>query len=161
MWHPCRAPLRPLLPVAAAFFLAAGCDDTSGVGRTLPVAGRVTLDGTPLTAASTVILFKPDVARGNQSPFEPAGTVVEQGAYQLLTQGKKGAPAGWYKVVVTAIDNGAARSDAAGHHRPAARSLVPAEYGQAATTPLAVEVVENPATGAYDLKLTTPMPPEK
>jgi hypothetical protein len=38
--------------------------------------------------------------------------------------------------------------------RPAPRSLIPARYGQAATTTVAIEVVENPAPGAYDVKLT-------
>jgi hypothetical protein len=157
MWHYCRAPLRPLLPVAAACLLAVGCGDDSEVGRTLPVTGSVTLDGTPLTESSTVILFKPDAARGNTSLFEPAGTVDSQGVYRLTTKGKKGAPPGWYKVVVTAIDSRAGRD--ASHHRPAAKSLVAAAYGQAATTPLAVEVVEDPAFGAYDLKLSASPPP--
>jgi hypothetical protein len=155
--HHCAAPLRRLIPVTAACLLTAGCGDAPGVGRTLPVSGAVTLDNAPLTESTTVILFKPDAARGNTSPSEPVGTVDSRGVYRLNTQGKKGAPPGWYKVVVSAIDSRAARDTS--HHRPAARSLVPAVYGQASTTPLAVEVVEDPASGAYDLKLSASPPP--
>jgi hypothetical protein len=150
--------LRTLrLPATAllAALLAAGCGDDSGVGKTVPVAGQVTLDGGPFTAATTVILFKPDAARGNTSPLEPTGTVDGQGSYTLSTRGKKGAPPGWYKVIVTASEP---RADAPKGHRqqrPSPKSLVPARYGQAATTPVALEVVENPAAGAYDLKLSS------
>src|SRR5262249_60393527 len=89
-------------PLPGSLFLVAvlafGCGDATGVGKTVPVAGTVTLDGKPLTAASTVILFKPDAARRNTSPFEPVGTVDDQGNYTLVTQGKRGAPRGWCKV---------------------------------------------------------------
>jgi hypothetical protein len=39
-------------------------------------------------------------------------------------------------------------------HRPAARSLLSAKYGQAETSGLSIEVIENPSPGAYDLKLS-------
>src|SRR5262245_27234201 len=99
---------RKALPwVSAAFpllaLLAAGCAD-SGVGKTYPVRGKVTIDGVPLTAPNTVILFKPDTAKGNNSPFEPTGTVDGEGNYTLRTKGKKGAPPGWYRVAVTATE---------------------------------------------------------
>jgi hypothetical protein len=82
------------LPATALLFvsLASGCGDASGVGKTLPVTGKVTLDDSPLTAPSTIVLFKPDAAGGNASPFEPAGTVDGQGNYTLFTRGKKGGP---------------------------------------------------------------------
>jgi hypothetical protein len=142
-------------PVAALLvaFAASGCGDASGVGKTLPVAGRITLDGVPLTAATTVVLFKPDKAKGNASPWEPTGTVDNQGKYTLNTKGKRGAPPGWYKVIVTAVE---AQPNAVKGKRlqlPTPKSLVPARYGQAATTTLAVEVVESPGPEAYDLKL--------
>jgi hypothetical protein len=145
-----------LLPGTALLFasLAPGCGDTSGVGKTLPVTGQITLDDRPLTAPSTIVLFKPDAAQGNASPFEPAGTVDDRGNYTLFTKGKKGAPPGWYKVVVTATEPRGEGVGGPRHQRPAPRSLIPARYGQAATTTVAIEVVDNPAPGAYDVKLT-------
>jgi hypothetical protein len=136
--------------------LASGCSDSSGVGRTFPVAGKITFGNEPLTAKNTVVLLKPDAAKGNTSPFEPTGTVDEVGNYTVRTKGKQGAPPGWYKVVVTARDESPPEHPKSGgqSHRPVAHSLVPARYGQEKTSGLSLEVVENPAPGAYDLKLT-------
>jgi hypothetical protein len=140
-----------MLPAA----LAAGCGDASGVGPTFPVAGKVIFNHTPLTAKNTVILCKPDAARGNASPFEPAGTVDAEGNYALTTRGKAGAPPGWYKVVVTAREEAEpVHPKGPQRHRPVSKSLLPARYGQATTTDLSIEVVEKPAPGAYDLKLS-------
>jgi hypothetical protein len=71
------------------------------------------------------------------------------------TRGKPGAPPGWYKVIVTAVAEPPEHPKAPGKHagRPVAQSLLPAKYGQAKTSDLALEVVEQPASGAYDLKL--------
>jgi hypothetical protein len=149
--------LRRLLPGLALFLplLLLGCGDTSGVGPTYPVSGKITFNGEPLNAENTSVLFKPDSARGNTSPFEPAGTVDKDGSYALVTKGKEGAPPGWYKVVVTAFDGSPKHPGGPTHaKRAVARSLLPARYGQAQTTTLSVEVVANPARGAYDLKLT-------
>ena len=151
------SPLRPALswPACALLgaLLAAGCGDAPGVGKLFPVAGRITVNGEPLVAPTAMILFKPDAGRGNQSPFEPAGTPDAEGRYTLSTRGKPGAPPGWYKVIVTAttLEADAPQGKRAG--RPHPKSLAPAKYGQAHTTDLAVEVVESPAPGAYDLKL--------
>jgi hypothetical protein len=146
-------PLRLCGPLLAA--LAAGCGDASGVGPTFPVAGKVTFNNAPLTAKNTVILFKPDAARGNTSRFEPSGTVDADGNYSLTTRGKNGAPPGWYKVVVTAREEAEpVHPKGPQRHRPVSKSLLPVRYGQAQTTDLSVEVVEGPAPGAYDLKLT-------
>jgi hypothetical protein len=134
--------------------LAAGCGDASGVGTTYPVTGKITVDDRPLTATSTVVLFKPDAARGNTSAFEPTGTVDEQGTYTLLTKGKGGAPPGWYKVVVTATEvSGGGKGSAS--KRPVPQSLVAPRYGQATTTTVSIEVIESPGPNAYDIKLTS------
>ena len=146
--------LGPLFCAIVLAFAAPGCGDTSGVGRTVPVAGRVTLDGAPWTSASTVILFKPDAAKGNTLPWEPTGTVDSQGNYTLSTKGRRGAPPGWYKVTLTALETRPLETKGPRVKLPTPKSLLPARYGQAATTPLAIEVVDSPAPDAYDLKLT-------
>jgi hypothetical protein len=132
-----------------------GCGDDSGVGRTVPVSGKVILQDAPWTAKTTIVLFKPDASKGNTSPFEPTGTVDAEGAYTLTTKGKNGAPPGWYKVIVTAREEAAPEhAKLPNQHRPVARTLLPAKYGQAETSGLSIEVVENPSPGAYDLKLS-------
>jgi hypothetical protein len=120
------------------------------------VQGKVTLNDEPLTATSTTILFKPDVSKGNTSSFEPVGTVDRAGNYSLLTNGKKGAPPGWYRVIVTALAAPSEHPPAPGKRsqRPVAQPLLPAKYGQAQSTDLAIEVVEKPSAGGYDLRLT-------
>jgi hypothetical protein len=133
--------------------LASGCGDDSGVGPTFPVTGKVTINNTPLTAKSTIILFKPDASRGNTSPFQPTGTVDEEGTYTLKTKSKAGAPPGWYMVVVTAHEDAPTEHPANPRHRPTARSAVHPRYGLETTSGLVIEVVENPEPGAYDLHL--------
>jgi hypothetical protein len=148
---------RPFVWPAGAFvmvYLVSGCGDASGVGRILPVSGTITLNGQPLIAQTAMVLFKPDASRGNQSPLDPAGALDGQGHYTLVTAGKTGAPPGWYKVVVTATTTDVNLPPGKRRDHPRPKSLVAAKYGQAATTALSVEVVESPAAGAYDLKLT-------
>ncbi|HUY35578.1 MAG TPA: hypothetical protein VMV69_22735 [Pirellulales bacterium] len=150
-----RAPLAIALATVAAF----GCGSQSGVGTTYPVSGKVTLDGRPLNLKTTVVLFKPDASRGNESPFSPAAGVDETGAYALTTQGAKGAPPGWYKVIVTAHHGTVEhpkQAEGASARRPVARAAVPSKYGREESTNLMMEVVEKPADGAYDLSLTSP-----
>jgi hypothetical protein len=145
------ATLGPFLLIC----LLSGCSDGSRVGPTFPVSGKITFMNEPLVAKNTIILLRPDAARGNNSSFEPTGTVDSSGTYTLRTEGKTGAPPGWYKVVVTARDDAQVmHPKAQQNQRPLSKSLVPAKYGQERTTDLAIEVVETPPPGAYDLKLT-------
>jgi hypothetical protein len=110
------------------------------------VKGTVTMDGNPLTTGSLV--FKPDASKGNQSTFEPAGQIGADGSYVLFTGPKEGAPLGWYNVGLVAQELNAADPYAA------PKSLIPAKYADAASSGVAVEVVESPAAKAYDIQLT-------
>jgi hypothetical protein len=143
----------PMVAVLAGALCAAGCGDETGVGTVYPVSGTITLNGEPLTEPSTTVIFKPDAAKGNQSTCEPVGTVDEHGTYMLRTKGKKGAPPGWYKVLVGAYEGRPQHAQTPGKQKPALQSVLPAKYTQVTTTELQIEVVENPAPGAYDLKL--------
>jgi hypothetical protein len=148
-----RAPTAPGLFLLIG--LSSGCGDGSRVGPTFPVSGQITFMNEPLVAKNTIVLLKPDASKGNTSPFEPTGTVDESGTYVLRTEGKMGAPPGWYKVVVVSRDDApVVHPKAQQNHRPVSKSLVPAKYGQEKSTDLVIEVVENPSPGAYDLKLT-------
>src|SRR5687767_13348261 len=82
--------------LALGLFLVAGCDG----GGLPPVKGKVTVDGAALTSGS--VRFVPDTTKGNKATTEPAGEIGSDGTYTLHTNGKPGAPAGWYKVTVSA-----------------------------------------------------------
>jgi hypothetical protein len=130
----------------AAVMSGSGCGE-GGRSNLVPVAGQVTLNGQPLTSGQVV--FHPDAARGNTSLDEPRGPIDAQGRYELATVGRKGAAPGWYKVAVIA-------TEPFDPQRPYVlpKSLVPLRYNDPTSAGLPVDVVVNPASRAYDLKLT-------
>jgi hypothetical protein len=140
--RPPRLRVRYLLVVLAL----TGCN-SSGLGRVVPVQGKVTLNGAPLSSGSLV--FKPDAAKGNNSTLQPASDIAADGTYNLFTKEKPGAPLGWYKVGVVA-EGPASPTDP---YAPR-KSLVAQRYNDPETSGVAIEVVTTPAAGAYDVKLT-------
>jgi hypothetical protein len=130
--------------------LPVGCGGTylDGV-RLYPVSGTVLVEGQPLTGVPQgSVSFHPDKAQGNESMHLPTGKIQADGKYELLTGSKKGAPAGKYKVRVSAFANKLEE----GPVTP--RYILDDKYYSAEKTDLIVEVVENPAPGQYDLKVT-------
>jgi hypothetical protein len=126
---------------------SAGCGHADGVGPTVPVVGKVAADGQPVKAGT--VSFRPDKSRGNTSVHEPYGEIDSQGNYRLFTGKKEGAPVGWYRVAVFAgepVEVGNLSGQARWYANP--------KYASADSSGLVVEVVETPAPGAYDLKLT-------
>src|SRR4051794_919497 len=81
---------------AALLWAAGGCGPPGE--KFYPVAGKVTLAGKPLKVGT--VSFRPDASRGNTSKHIPTGAIDAAGNYELVTVGKKGAPPGWYKVLV-------------------------------------------------------------
>jgi len=137
IWLRCLCAALPLC-------LTACSSDT--VGRTVPVKGKVTVDGVPLKEGSVV--YWPNATKGNQSTLQAAGTIKEDGTYELITRGKPGAPPGSYKVQVTAqmkLDPNDVYSKT--------KQLAPQVYTTKETTPLVIEVVESPSPNQYDLDL--------
>ncbi len=129
----------------------AGCSkDPSGVGKTVPVVGKVTVGGIPVKRGTErTVIFHPDATKGNQSPHQPRGEIDEQGNYKLMTTAKKeGAPLGWYKVAVVVTEP----LNPADPYSPV-KHLVNEKYADVERSPLRIEVVENPTPGAYDLPL--------
>jgi hypothetical protein len=104
------------------------------------------IDGQPLTSGQ--VILQPDAAKGNSLKLEPRGPIDSQGNYVLATTGNKGVPPGWYRVTVIA-------TEPFDKDRPYVipKSLIPLRYSDPKTSELAIQVVENSASGAYDLSL--------
>jgi hypothetical protein len=136
--------LLPLLTLVLALLGHPGCN-TAPEDVRLPVEGKVTLAGKPLTTGT--VILKPDAAKGNTSKHEPRGKIDAQGNYQIETALKKGAPPGWYKVAIMAFEPGDPKNYVVGV------SLLHEDYNDPDKTGIAIDVVNTPAPGAYDLKL--------
>jgi hypothetical protein len=121
--------------------LCGGC----GGGSPVPVSGKVTLDGKPLTRG-TVRYFLVDAP---VNAVVPRGSLDESGTYTLTTGGKPGAPAGKYKVCVFEDPDAGKKAGAN------SQVSIPMIYRDQVNTPLTVEVVSG-AAGSYDLTLSTP-----
>src|SRR5439155_21177508 len=123
-----------------------GCGASSGP-KLVSVVGKVTVDGQPVKAGG--LSFRPDKSKGNTSLHEPAGDIDAEGNYKLFTNGREGAPVGWYRVAVFAgepVDVGNLSGQARWFANP--------KYARVETSGLTVEVLEKAAPGAYDFKLT-------
>lgn len=90
----------------ALLVLTAGIGCSKGPSlKTVPVSGKVTLDGQPLAGASVV--FHGEMASGAVAPPPPStGITGADGTYKLSTmasgsQVAAGAPPGTYKVTIT------------------------------------------------------------
>ncbi|MCI0464172.1 MAG: hypothetical protein L0Z62_45135 [Gemmataceae bacterium] len=122
----------------------AGCNAGGGEGLA-PVVGKVTVDGKPLTTGS--VSLRPDGSKGNKSQHQPTGAIDPQGNFEVLVPpARKGAPLGWYKVVVTALDDPQPGKPL--------KSFIDMKYADENNTPLKVEVIASPEPGRYDFKLT-------
>jgi hypothetical protein len=124
----------------------AGCNRAPNI-KLVPVTGHVTYNGQALTTGS--VSFRPNAAKGNTSNYEPAGEIDAAGNYKLfLKPGMEGAPPGWYYVGVVSTAEPDPQNISA-----VPKSFIPRKYGMATESGLEIELVENPAPGAYDLSL--------
>jgi hypothetical protein len=122
-----------------------GCGDSTS--KLVQVAGKVTVDGQPLTTGG--VSFRPE--KGNAGSQEPGGEIDEDGTYRLFTAGKEGAPPGRYRVLVVAVEPIDPKSKFPYGKR---KSYVNHKYDNPKTTDLIIEVTPSAPPGAYDLKLT-------
>jgi hypothetical protein len=134
-------PLQVGVVVCVSAVALPGCGPHVAV---VPVQGKVTLNGQPVTSGQVSYL-----AADKESKAGPAtGPIESDGSYTIHTAGKEGAPPGKYKVTVTPTMvpmEGATKKPSLPFDQ---------KYGDPRKTPLTVEVVASPAPGAYDLKLT-------
>jgi hypothetical protein len=142
--------MKPILVFHAAvgclMLILAGCGGDY-VGGTVPVKGKVTINGQP--AKYGAVTFWPDSAKGNNAKYEASAVIGDDGTYTLKTRDKLGATAGAYKVTVSIIPKGG--SDNTKVEIP--KEEAPAEYTKKETTKLAIEVSASAAPGAYDLNV--------
>jgi hypothetical protein len=129
-------PMRRFAALGVVLLTLSGC----GMGKRYPVEGKVTVNGKPLRDGK--LLFVPDEAKGNEMTDAPLAQ-IKDGSYSLTTQGKEGAPTGWYGVMVQTQYQGA----------PADAVELPLHYSDPLGSGLSVEVVPSPEPGHYDLKL--------
>jgi hypothetical protein len=110
----------------------------------VPVKGKVVLkkSGKPVTFGTVV--FVPD--KDNTLRQVATGTINPDGTYELTTEGRSGVPTGSYVACV----RGPMRKVDGKDPPPIPFSM---KYFDANESPLRIEVVENPAPGAYDLEL--------
>jgi hypothetical protein len=131
-----------VLIVAAALLPGAGCKNDGE--RLAAVSGTMTVEGKPVPSGT--VTFYPDEAKGNKTKHLPNGTLDAEGRYELFVPGgKKGAPTGWYKIVVYAVDDPQPGKPNKYFANPM--------YADIGSTTLAVEVVDKPEAGRYDFKL--------
>jgi hypothetical protein len=136
---------------------APGCGGhNSGVGKVVPVSGRVTVGAQALTVGT--VNFIPDASRGNTSKSRPFGMIGSDGTYRLITETNEGAPPGWYKVTVSTMappgsDVPPPVKKAAPRPIQVKPTNVNPKYTHPAWTDLVIEVKDDPKEGAYDLKL--------
>ena len=105
------------------------------------------MNGAPLTTGA--VTFQPDGSKGNPSQHIPVGTLDAQGQYELTCATQKGAPAGWYKVSISAQEP----IDPKNPYAPP-KHLINPKFADATTSGLAIEVTENSPPGSYDFQVT-------
>jgi hypothetical protein len=139
--------------VGLIVFHAVGMLFLTGCGpKRVPAGGTVELDGKPLEGG--ILYFNPDNSKGNTAQVS-CSSPIKNGRFELQTIGIErsgsgsGVPLGWYKVTVRVNQEG----EPPRFPGPAVVDIDPV-YLNVEKTPLAIEVVENPAPGAYDLKMT-------
>ncbi len=155
---------RSVLLAALCMVGIAGCPASDDIGTTLPVSGKVTIDGKPLESGTVV--YHPDEQKGNKTKALPTG-MIKNGEYTLssasVTTTKQGAPPGWYKVTIdpaagmmgaappappkAKVDTNAANSGLATSKGGVPLAKV---YSDAKNTPLVVEV-KSGNNAAYNL----------
>lgn len=124
--------------------MVGGCGP--GEEKLVPVSGTVTIQGSPLPYGTVTLI--PEGAAGNTSTSQPFGKVGSDGKYTVETNGKPGAPLGKYVVTVSSVKPSTPEE---GMKPPVWAASQ--EYLDPSKSGLTLEVVEQAAAGAYDIKL--------
>jgi len=120
-----------------------------GVKR-VPVAGTVTADGQPINVGQLV--FTPDPSKGNTARIVCVSR-IKDGHYDLETNGVtpsdsgRGVPLGWYKVSFRILEESTKKHQITPPN-------INGKFWDPDKTPLSIEVKDDAAPGAYDIKMT-------
>lgn len=102
----------------------------------MKVTGRVMWDGKPVTIGAVL-------TRHARYPREGAiGGLDSDGKFDLMTNGKDGAVLGTHKIIVASYGMGMGTTP-----------LVPARYLKVETTPLSIEVTDDPSKNHFELEV--------
>lgn len=134
---------------------------TAGCGppdlKLYPVVGKLSVGDVPVPSGS--IQLRADTSQGNKSMEVPVGLIQPDGRLELTTGERKGAPLGWWKLLVVA-DNFQVFEPPPSPDWPLfpegwepPKSLVHARYLGAGTTDISIQVVAIPKADAYVIKL--------
>jgi len=135
--------------------LVSGCGGESQpeLPRTVPVSGKVVLNGEPLASAAVQFL-----SIGNTAGSDGRGTTDESGTYQLKqVGGATGVPPGEYKVVVSQLALAGGKPIQTGPDAPppieqGAMESLPAKYSSPVETTLTASVPAGGGTLDFELK---------
>ena len=143
--------MHSITRLTAGYFFVLLCGTLSLAGcksepneKLWPVSGTILVEGKPVPTGN--ITFYPDRPKGNETQHQPMAVIDAEGKFELFVPGgKKGAPAGWYRVVVYSVDDPQPMKPN--------KYFVHKDYADVETTPLKIEVIANPEPERYDLKL--------
>ena len=121
-----------LVPGLLAAGSVVGCTKPMGP---VPVHGKVYYRGAPL--GNGVIVLTPDGSRGSHGPFAQA-EIQAEGSYEMKTGSSPGAPAGWYRVTIVAVDTKTPALSLGGFSVP--RTLLPEKYRDPELSGLVCEI---------------------
>jgi hypothetical protein len=131
---------------AFALTLVVGC----GGVRRVPVSGTIKLDDQPMEGG--YLFFSPDTTKGNTHTVSGMSP-IKDGHYTIETRGitraetGPGLPPGWYKVTFKMLEQSTKKHQVI-------EPNVNGKFKNPDTTPLSVEVKDNPDPGAYDFNMT-------
>lgn len=139
---------RPSPASAFAVLLLAviwGCGSKSDHPETVPITGKVTYKGQPVTKGT--ITFQPDGGQPATGQLQPDGT------YSLSTFAERdGALPGHHQVMILATDADPTLMPGSSPGYKTPKELVPKKYAQLDTSGLVADVAKDKTTFDFDLK---------
>ena len=138
--------MRRRLLIAILTAVLAGCSTGE---RLTEVKGRVLVGDKPVGKGMGFVTFHPDDKKGNKSLEEAVGAIQPDGSYTLITRERPGAAPGWYKVGVSIAEV----MDPKNPYVTKWLMPEPDKYQDWNKSGIAIEVVESPQAGQYDIKL--------